>query len=76
MNTKTINISVPSLLYKAVGEQAKNEARTKSGLIQEAIRYYLAQKNGWRSVFDYAQKQVKKTKFSEKDVEKLVDEYR
>ena len=76
MDARTINLSMPLQLYKAVDYQAKNEARTKSGLIQEAIRFYLTRRGEWQSLFDYGSKTAKKMKVKEKDLERLIDECR
>lgn len=76
MQTQTINLSIPKPLLLMIDRQAKNEARTKSGLIQEAIRTYLSRKDAWNDIFKYGQKQAKKLKLKPGDVERLVDEYR
>ena len=44
MQTQTINLSIPKPLLMMINQQAKTEARTKSGLIQEAVRMYLNRK--------------------------------
>jgi len=76
MQTQTINLSIPKPLLAMINRQAKAEARTKSGLIQEAIRSYLSRKSAWDDIFKYGQKQAKKLNFKPGDVEKLVDDYR
>lgn len=76
MQTQTINLSIPKPLLTMISRQAKTEARTKSGLIQEAIRAYFNQKSAWQDLFNYGQKQAKKLKLKPGDVERLVDEYR
>lgn len=76
MQTQTINLSIPKPLLALISRRAKSEARTKSGLIQEAIRSYLHQKNAWNDIFKYGQRQAKKLKLKSNDVERLVDEYR
>lgn len=59
-----------------INQQAKAEARTKSGLIQEAIRIYLNRQGAWNDIFAYGQKQAKKLKIKANQVEKLIDEVR
>lgn len=76
MQTQTINLSIPRPLLAMISRRAKAEARTKSGLIQEAIRAYFNQKSAWQDLFNFGQKQAKKLKLKAGDVERLVDEYR
>ncbi|MBU2051717.1 MAG: hypothetical protein U1C50_00730 [Patescibacteria group bacterium] len=76
MQTQTINLSIPKPLLSMISRQAKTEARTKSGLIQEAIRVYLTQKNAWQDLFNYGQSQAKKLKIKASQVESIVDAYR
>lgn len=76
MQTQTINLSIPKPLLAMISRQAKTEARTKSGLIQEAVRAYLSRKNAWDDIFQYGQRQAKKLGYKPVDVERLVDEYR
>ncbi len=76
MQTQTINLSIPKPLLTMISQQAKSEARTKSGLIQEAIRVYLTQKNAWQGLFDYGQARAKKLKIKASQIEKIVDDYR
>ena len=66
------------MLYRRkVDEVAKKEYRNRSELIREALRVYLADKSEWEEVFTYSEKQAKKKGVgSEKDVEKIVAEYR
>jgi len=44
MQTQTINLSIPKSLLMMINKQAKAEARTKSGMIQQAIRMYINRK--------------------------------
>ncbi|MFA6250075.1 MAG: CopG family transcriptional regulator [Candidatus Shapirobacteria bacterium] len=76
MECKTINISIPSPLYKAVGKRAKAEARTISGLVQEAVRGYLAKKQDWESIYAYGLKKGKKAKINKDDLEDTIDSLR
>ena len=76
MQTQTINLSIPKPLLMMINQQAKNEARTKSGMIQESIRVYLTQKNAWQDLFNYGKKQAKKLKIKPNQIEKIVDDYR
>jgi metal-responsive CopG/Arc/MetJ family transcriptional regulator len=77
MTYQTFNISLPKDLVTAMDSAAKREYRNRSDLIREAVRAYLADMIAWNSLFVYGNKRAKiKDIRSEKDVEKLVAEYR
>lgn len=77
MTYQTFNISLPKDLVTAMDSQARQEYRNRSDLIREAVRVYLADMVAWNSLFVYGNKQAKtKNIRSEKDVERLVAEYR
>jgi metal-responsive CopG/Arc/MetJ family transcriptional regulator len=70
------SLSIPSNLFKTVVKLAKKEGRTKSGLIQEAIRYYIEVKK-WRELQrDIKARAANMGINSENDVEKLIDSVR
>lgn len=76
MQTQTINLSIPKPLLTMVNQQAKAEARTKSGLIQEAIRIYLQRQSAWNDIFAVGRRQAKKLKIKPGQLEKIIDDYR
>ncbi|MDP2860154.1 MAG: ribbon-helix-helix domain-containing protein [bacterium] len=76
MNTQIINFSLPQPLLQLVDRQAEEEARTRSGLIQEAIRLYLRRSLFWREIFSYGKKQASKTGVKAEGLEKIIDDYR
>jgi metal-responsive CopG/Arc/MetJ family transcriptional regulator len=76
MDSQIINISIPASLLNLVDKVAQKEARSRSELFREAVRSYVLRKAQWDKLFSYAQKQTKKMKIKEKDVEKLITEYR
>ena len=73
--TKPISISVMPELLKKVNQLAKEESRTRSELFREALRRYVADKE-WQRLSRYGRLRINQLKLSEKNVEKLVDEYR
>jgi CopG family transcriptional regulator / antitoxin EndoAI len=73
--TKLISISIMPDFLREVEKVAKEENRTKSELIREALRRYIAERE-WRRLQRYGIKQAKKLNLKEEDVERLVDEYR
>ncbi|MBI3385331.1 ribbon-helix-helix protein, CopG family [Candidatus Gottesmanbacteria bacterium] len=76
MNGQVINISLPTKLLKLADEVAKTELRSRSELFREAIRSYLLERFRMQSLYYYAQNQAKKMKIKEKDVEKIIADYR
>lgn len=73
--TKLITISIFPELLKEAEKIAKEENRTRSELIREALRRYIAERE-WRRLQRYGISKAKKLRLQEKDVERLVDEYR
>lgn len=76
MQTQTINLSIPKPLLAMITRQAKSEARTKSGLIQEAVRSYLRRQNAWESIFAFGHRQAIKLNIKPNQLEKIIDDYR
>ena len=76
MQTQTINLSIPKPLLTMISRQAKAEARTKSGLIQEAVRGYLNRQSAWQKVFAVGRRQAKKLNIKPWQLEKIIDDYR
>ena len=76
MQVRTINFSIPKPLLEMIDSRAKAEARTRSGLIQEAIRNYLILKTNWEELFAYGCKQARLSGVKAKDLEKIIDDYR
>ena len=72
----TTSISLPALLQKELEKEAKAEHRTRSGLIQEAIRYYLETKRWKKLQRETAERARQLGIRSEEDVENLVDSIR
>lgn len=71
-----ISISFPSQLSKEVEKIAKVEHRTKSGFIQEAVRYYLESRR-WKKLQRKIVRRAREMGIdTEDDVEALVDSVR
>ncbi len=76
MDTRIINVSLPSKLLKLADEVAEKEARSRSELFREAIRSYITRKTNWNELFSYAESKAKKMKIKEKDIELIIKSYR
>ncbi len=54
MKSATINLSLPAPLLKLIDREARAELRTRSELIREAARTYLAREQKWKALQRYA----------------------
>lgn len=76
MQTQMINLSIPKPLLLALDNLAKNEIKTRSEALRDAIRIYINQRQNLDDMFDYGQKQATKLKLKPDDVESNIDQYR
>ncbi len=73
--TKVTSLSLPPKLLREAERLARREGRTKSELLREALRRYLADSR-WRELQEFGRPQARKLGIEESDVERLVAEYR
>jgi len=73
--TKLITISIMPEFLEEIEKLAKEERRTKSELVREALRRYIAEKE-LRRLQRYGMKKARELGLGEEDVQRLVDEYR
>ncbi len=76
MNTKTVNISLPSELMGKLDRVAKERVSNRSELIREAVRSYLSRRERWEALFAVGRRQAKKLGLTEDDVVQAVREIR
>ena len=76
MSTTTVNISFQDSLLADIDKIAKLESRSRSELLREAARMYIARKKRWDKIFAYGESQVSYRKLSEADVGSEIDSYR
>lgn len=70
------SISLPEALSKEIDRVAKKEHRTRSGVIQEAVRQYLELRK-WQEAQREVSARARRLGLStEADVERLIDEVR
>jgi CopG family transcriptional regulator / antitoxin EndoAI len=75
-NTKLISISILPELLEKLNKIAKEESRTRSELLREAVRRYIEEKE-WQDISRYARTVAEKTGVhSEEEVNRLVEDYR
>jgi CopG family transcriptional regulator / antitoxin EndoAI len=73
--TKTITISLPPKMADQIEEIMREEGRTKSELLREALRQYM-QDWQWKKALRRNETRAKELGITSDDVERLVDEYR
>ena len=76
MAQRTMTISLPPKLVKEVDRKARDEGRSRSELVREAVRQYLARQERWEQIFAYGEKAAKKANLTEADVARNVKERR
>jgi CopG family transcriptional regulator/antitoxin EndoAI len=73
--TKTITLSLPPETAEKIEEIAKEEGRTRSELLREALTRYVEEKE-WREILRYGEMKAKEAGIKRKDIEKIIDECR
>ena len=76
-NTKVVSISLPTEMLKAAQLMARQENRTMSELMREALRAYQREQRAWREIFVYGEANAKRLGIKdEQDVVRMVRESR
>ena len=73
--TRTITFSLPIEMADRVEEVAKQEGRTRSALLREALSLYMDEKE-WRQLLRYGEQRTRDLKITPEDVNRLVEECR
>jgi CopG family transcriptional regulator/antitoxin EndoAI len=73
---QTVSLSLPPKLVKAISSQAKQEGKTKSEFIREALRQYLELKELRKAQATFSKRAREIGVTEEADVERIVDEAR
>jgi CopG family transcriptional regulator/antitoxin EndoAI len=73
--SKTITFSLPPEMAAQVEEIMKEEGRTRSELLREALRRYILARE-WRSLARYGQRRADELRILPEDLERLIDESR
>lgn len=73
--SKILSLSLPPGLAREAERIAKREGRTKSELLQEAIRRYI-QEQRWLTLRRYGAQQAHKLDIREPEIERVIEEYR
>ena len=73
--TKTITFSLPPEMADRVDEVMKQEGRTRSELLREALIRYIEECE-WRQLLQYGEQRAREQGIGPEDVGPLVEEYR
>lgn len=68
MGNSTVNISFKDDLLNQIDDVARAESRSRSELIREAARMYIARKERWNSIYSYGEEKAKSNQLNEADV--------
>ena len=72
---KVVSISLPPDMSSEIQELAKEERRSVSELMREALRQYIAL-NTWKKAQKQARKAAKKKAISPEDIQDIIDQER
>jgi CopG family transcriptional regulator/antitoxin EndoAI len=72
MGISTVNISFKDELLEEIDQIAGQESRSRSELIREAARLYIDRKKRWERIVAFGERQAKKLKLTEEDVEAAI----
>ena len=73
--TRVRSLSLPSALVREAERLAKQEGRTKTEILQEALRRY-GEERRWRRLQRYGAGRARKVGLKAADVERAVEEFR
>ena len=73
--TETLSLSLPPEMSKEVTKLMKQESRTRSELIREALRKYIEERE-WEQILRYGKIKARQNRITENQVEDIVDAYR
>lgn len=75
--SQIVNMSLPLEIYEEVEKLAKEKKTSKSRILKESLEQYIRQEQQWDLIYKWGEKKAKSLGIKdEKDVEKLIQEYR
>ncbi|MGH2472513.1 MAG: CopG family ribbon-helix-helix protein [Candidatus Limnocylindria bacterium] len=73
---RTVTISLPPALAREVDRVARTERRSRSELMREAFRQYVARAERWGHIFAAGTQAARRTRVTEEDVTRVIKERR
>ena len=75
--TKIVNFSLPPEIYKEVEELARQRETSRSQVLREALKRYVASERRWQQIRKWGAETAKRLAIKdEDDVERIIHEYR
>ena len=75
--TKIVNFSLPPEIYKEVEELARQRETSRSQVLREALKQYVASERRWQQIRKWGVETAKRLAIKdEDDVERIIHEYR
>ena len=69
---RTVTVSLPPRFVREVDSLARKEGRSRSELVREALRQYIARGERWDQIFSYGEKVARKAGLTPEDVTSAV----
>ena len=73
--TRILSVTLPPAMLEETERIAREENRTKSELVREALRRYMRDRV-WQDLRSYGAAKARRLELKERDTERLVEEYR
>jgi CopG family transcriptional regulator/antitoxin EndoAI len=70
--TKTIALSLPPEMVDKIEELMKEEGRTRSELLREALRRYMEEQE-WKKIYRYGEMKAREKGITEDQIEDIID---
>ena len=70
--TKTITLSLPPEMVDKIEELMKEEGRTRSEFLREALRRY-AEEQEWKRIYRYGEMKAREKGITEDQIEDIID---
>ena len=70
--TKTVTLSLPREMVDKIEELMKEEGRTRSELLREALRRYMKEQE-WEEITRYGRMRAKEKGITEDQIEDIID---
>jgi metal-responsive CopG/Arc/MetJ family transcriptional regulator len=76
-STRVVNMSVDESLYEGVDRLARERGTSRSQVLREALKQYVAAETRWGEMFRWGEDSAGRVgALSEADVERIIHEYR
>ena len=75
--TKIVNFSLQPEVYRQVDELAKQRKTSRSEVLREALKQYVASERRWQQIREWGEETAKRLGIkNEDDVDRIIHEYR